>query len=135
MDRDRDTGLPLTALREIKLLSGSFLASSSTLPPSACACVRLSFAILSTVLNHHNIVKLKGIAVDTSWDEIFLVFEYIEHDLAELIDNVIRTKPFSISEVKSLLYQLLSAVGHMHNHWIIHRDIKVCPSRFSSHVP
>jgi serine/threonine protein kinase len=70
-------------------------------------------------------VKLKTIAVDTSWDEIYLVFEYIEHDLAELIDSVIRSKPFSISEIKSLLQQLLSAVAHMHNQWIIHRDIKV----------
>lgn len=32
--------------------------------------------------------------------------------------------PFSIPEVKSLLYQLVSAIAHLHSNWIIHRDLK-----------
>jgi cell division cycle 2-like len=33
-------------------------------------------------------------------------------------------KPFSTSEVKQLMIQFLSAVGHMHEKWYIHRDLK-----------
>lgn len=53
---------------------------------------------------------------------VFLVFEYCEHDISALLDHV-RT-PFSESEIKSLVYQLLSAVAYLHDHWIIHRGMK-----------
>jgi cell division cycle 2-like protein len=33
-------------------------------------------------------------------------------------------KPFSIGEVKTLMYQLLAGVNHLHDNWIIHRDLK-----------
>ena len=33
-------------------------------------------------------------------------------------------KPFTIGEVKTLMYQLLSGVNHLHDNWIIHRDLK-----------
>lgn len=56
-------------------------------------------------------------------DGVFLVFEYCEHDMAHLIDHM--GKRFTESEVKSLLLQLLKGVEHLHEHWIIHRDIKM----------
>jgi serine/threonine protein kinase len=52
-------------------------------------------------------------------DGVFLVFEYCEHDLSALLDHV--RSPFSESEVKSLVFQLMSAVAYLHDHWIIHR--------------
>ena len=55
---------------------------------------------------------------------VFLVFEYCEHDLSALLDQV--RSPFSESEVKSLVFQLLSAVAYFHEHWIIHRGMCVC---------
>jgi cell division cycle 2-like protein len=33
-------------------------------------------------------------------------------------------KPFLMSEVKCLMRQLLSGVAHLHDNWIIHRDLK-----------
>ena len=33
-------------------------------------------------------------------------------------------KPFEICEVKCLMLQLLSAVAHLHDNWILHRDLK-----------
>lgn len=56
-------------------------------------------------------------------DGVFLVFEYCEHDMAHLIDHM--GKRFTQSEVKNLLLQLLRGVEHLHEHWIIHRDIKM----------
>lgn len=49
------------------------------------------------------------------------MFEYCEHDISALLDKV-RT-PFSESEIKSLVFQLLSAVAYLHEHWIIHRGL------------
>ena len=75
-------------------------------------------------------------------DKIFIVMEYVEHDLKTLMDSM--SEPFRPGEVKTLMAQLLSAVNHLHDNWILHRDLKasnlllshkgilkVCPS--SSH--
>jgi len=32
--------------------------------------------------------------------------------------------PYYTGEVKTLLLQLLKAVAHMHDNWILHRDLK-----------
>eukprot|EP01105_Mastigella_eilhardi_P026712 TRINITY_DN7847_c0_g1_i3.p1 TRINITY_DN7847_c0_g1~~TRINITY_DN7847_c0_g1_i3.p1 ORF type:complete len:308 (+),score=81.80 TRINITY_DN7847_c0_g1_i3:140-1063(+) len=53
---------------------------------------------------------------------MFLVFEYVDHDLALLLDNM--QQPFTESEVKCLMKQLLLGVAYLHEHWVIHRDIK-----------
>jgi cell division cycle 2-like len=48
--------------------------------------------------------------------------EFVEHDLKTLLSNM-RTS-FLISEIKTLMHQLLSAVALLHSNWIIHRDLK-----------
>eukprot|EP01132_Coremiostelium_polycephalum_P009962 gene9962-12214_t len=102
MEREKD-GMPLTSLREIQLLKE---------------------------MNHPNIVSLLEVIVG-SQDSIYLVFEYLEHDLGALIDNI--NKPFKESEVKCFLLQLLKAVEYIHSHWIIHRDLK-CPVNNSGYL-
>jgi len=62
-------------------------------------------------------------AVGRKRDGVFLVFEYCEHDMANLIDKM--GKRFSESEVKGLMVQLLAGIAHLHERWIIHRDIKM----------
>ena len=72
---------------------------------------------------HINCVQLLDIVVGKNRESVFLVFEYCEHDLMTLTNNV--AKPFTETEVKTLIRQLLSAIKFLHNHWIVHRDIKV----------
>lgn len=57
--------------------------------------------------------------------EIYLVMDFIDHDLGRLLKEMRERKEvFAMTEIKSLLYQLLSSVAHMHALGIIHRDIK-----------
>jgi cell division cycle 2-like protein len=54
--------------------------------------------------------------------KVYLVMEFVEHDLKTLQEEM--EAPFSPSEVKTLLLQLGSAVEFLHDHWILHRDLK-----------
>ena len=48
--------------------------------------------------------------------------DFIEHDLKSLL--TLMPQPFLQSEIKTLMLQLLSAVAHCHDNWILHRDLK-----------
>lgn len=80
---------------------------------------------------------------------VFLCFEYCRTDLASLLDLTSRSNStaatasgqsrrqrdsvhlgtasglFTERHVKSILQQLLRAVAHVHDNWIMHRDIKM----------
>ncbi|VFQ84077.1 unnamed protein product [Cuscuta campestris] len=73
-------------------------------------------------LDHPNIIKLDGLITSRTSCSLYLVFEYMEHDLTGLasLPNV----KFSESQVKCYMKQLLSGLSYCHNHGIIHRDIK-----------
>ena len=58
----------------------------------------------------------------TSKASVFLVMDFLEHDLRTLSEAM--SEPFSPSEVKTLLLQLASAVDYLHSNWILHRDLK-----------
>ena len=75
MDRERE-GLPISGLREINLLLN---------------------------LRHRNIVYLKEVVVGKSLENVFLVMEYCEQDLASLLDNM--NAPFTESQVSERQFQ------------------------------
>ncbi|KAM0937827.1 putative protein-serine/threonine kinase CMGC-CDK-CRK7-CDK9 family [Dioscorea sansibarensis] len=73
-------------------------------------------------LDHPNIVKLEGLVTSRLSCSIYLVFEYMEHDLVGLSSSP--DIQFTESQVKCYTHQLLSGLEHCHSRGIIHRDIK-----------
>ncbi|XP_042461444.1 probable serine/threonine-protein kinase At1g54610 isoform X2 [Zingiber officinale] len=73
-------------------------------------------------LDHPNIVKLEGLVTSRMSCSLYLVFEYMEHDLAGLASSP--GLKFSEPQVKCYMQQLLHGLGHCHNREILHRDIK-----------
>ena len=77
-------------------------------------------------LNHPNIVKLYDIKADKEY--IYLVMEYCNGgSLYDLLNNYKEKygKPFSEEIVKYFMKQILLGVEYLHNHEIIHRDLKL----------
>ncbi|KAH0437576.1 hypothetical protein IEQ34_026215 [Dendrobium chrysotoxum] len=94
LDQEKN-GFPITSLREIRTLMES---------------------------KHENVVRVREIVVGETITQIFIVMDFIEHDLKTLLQ--IQKKPFLASEIKTLLFQILSATASLHKNWIIHRDLK-----------
>uniref|UniRef100_A0A8H7KC67 cyclin-dependent kinase n=1 Tax=Bionectria ochroleuca TaxID=29856 RepID=A0A8H7KC67_BIOOC len=93
------SGLPVTGLREIQILRD---------------CKHRNIVSMDEVVVGDNVSRLDN--------SIFLVLEFVEHDLKGILDDM--PEPFLSSEVKQLLLQLTSGVAYLHNHWILHRDLK-----------
>ncbi|XP_047342186.1 probable serine/threonine-protein kinase At1g54610 [Impatiens glandulifera] len=73
-------------------------------------------------LDHPNVIKLEGLVASRMSPSIYLVFEYMEHDLTGLAS--VQENNFSLSQVKCYMKQLLSGLEHCHNNGVLHRDIK-----------
>lgn len=74
-------------------------------------------------LDHPNIIKLEGVIASRLSCSIYLVFEYMEHDLSGLLSCP--DIKFSDSQIKCYMKQLLSGLEHCHSRAVMHRDIKV----------
>ncbi|KAI1340480.1 cmgc/cdk/pitslre protein kinase [Xylariaceae sp. FL0016] len=99
IDAGDRVGLPETGLREIQILKDC---------------------------SHRNVVALREVVVgdDTTSrvENIFLVLEFLEHDLKSVLEDM--PEPFLASEVKTLLRQLAAGVAYLHDEWVLHRDLK-----------
>ncbi|KAL6642375.1 hypothetical protein ACP70R_020556 [Stipagrostis hirtigluma subsp. patula] len=73
-------------------------------------------------LDHPNVTKLEGIITSRVSQSLYLVFEYMEHDLAGLVatPGLKLTEP----QIKCFVQQLLHGLDHCHKNGVLHRDIK-----------
>ncbi|KAJ2860554.1 hypothetical protein GGI22_002684 [Coemansia erecta] len=88
-------GFPITSLREIHTL---------------------------LLAKHPNIINVREIVVGRSLNSIYMVMDFMEHDLRTLMEAM--PQGFRPSEIKALMVQLLGAVAHLHANWLVHRDLK-----------
>ncbi|ESQ44570.1 hypothetical protein EUTSA_v10003166mg [Eutrema salsugineum] len=73
-------------------------------------------------LDHPNVLKLEGLITASVSSSLYLVFEYMDHDLVGLAS--IPGIKFSEPQVKCYMKQLLSGLDHCHSRGVLHRDIK-----------
>lgn len=79
---------------------------------------------LCTELGHDNVIRLVEIMLEDKC--IFMVFEFAEHDLLQVIHhhNQQPRHPISPVMVKSIMFQLLNGCQYLHTNWVLHRDLK-----------
>ncbi|CAL1384803.1 unnamed protein product [Linum trigynum] len=73
-------------------------------------------------LDHPNVMKLEGIITSRTSGSLYLVFEYMDHDLTGLLSS--SGSQFTESQIKCYMKQLLTGLAHCHSRGIMHRDIK-----------
>jgi len=97
MEKEKE-GFPITSLREINTL---------------------------LISQHVNVVTVREIVVGSNMDQIYIVMDFVEHDLKSLMETMRKkNQVFLPGEVKCLMIQLLRAIHHLHDNWILHRDLK-----------
>jgi len=97
MEREKE-GFPITSLREINTL---------------------------LISQHVNVVTVREIVVGSNMDQIYIVMDFVQHDLKSLMETMRKkNQVFLPGEVKCLMVQLLKAIAHLHDNWILHRDLK-----------
>lgn len=72
------------------------------------------------ILKNDNIVEYKG--AFKRKDNLFLVFEYVEKNLLELLQE--QPKGLNPNLIKKIIFQLCKSINYLHEQNIVHRDIK-----------
>ncbi|KAH7685127.1 [RNA-polymerase]-subunit kinase protein [Dioscorea alata] len=109
--RDLETG-KFVALKKVRFIN---------MDPESVRFMAREIHILRK-LDHPNVLKLQGIVTSRMSGSLYLVFEYMEHDLAGLAATP--GIKFSESQVKCFMKQLFSGLDHCHSQGVLHRDIK-----------
>ncbi|CAN4099968.1 unnamed protein product [Withania somnifera] len=73
-------------------------------------------------LDHPNVMKLEALITSRISGSLYLVFEYMEHDLAGLASAP--EIKLTETQIKCYMQQMLQGLEHCHSRGILHRDIK-----------
>ncbi|PIA47138.1 hypothetical protein AQUCO_01400085v1 [Aquilegia coerulea] len=109
--RDLETG-KIVALKKVRFVN---------MDPESVRFMAREIHILRK-LDHPNVIKLEGLVTSRMSSSLYLVFEYMEHDLAGLAAS--QEKRFTEPQIKCYMQQLLCGLEHCHSRGILHRDIK-----------
>ncbi|KAL3515751.1 hypothetical protein ACH5RR_022653 [Cinchona calisaya] len=109
--RDLETG-KIVALKKVRFVN---------MDPESVRFMAREILILRR-LDHPNVMKLEGLITSRVSCYLYLVFEYMEHDLTGLA-TVAKNK-FTEPQIKCYMQQLFRGLEHCHNRGVLHRDIK-----------
>lgn len=109
--RDNETG-KIVALKKVRFVN---------MDPESVRFMAREILVLRR-LDHPNVMKLEGLVTSRMSGNIYLVFEYMEHDLAGLIasPHIKFTEP----QIKCYMKQLFLGLEHCHSRGVLHRDVK-----------
>jgi cyclin-dependent kinase 8/11 len=79
---------------------------------------------LCTELSHRAMIHLVEIILESK--SIYMVFEYAEHDLLQIIHHhsLVPRTHIPTSSLRSIMYQIFSGLLYLHRNWVVHRDLK-----------
>jgi cell division cycle 2-like protein len=112
---DRETG-ERVALKQIKF---DKIHTNEGFPVTA---LRETNVLLA--LRHPNIIRVREMVIGSSLDKVYMVMDFMPHNLRDFLERFPRGTFFTQSEVKCLVKQLLTGLAFMHEKWFVHRDLK-----------
>ena len=89
-----------------------------------CHTFLLYIRISSKLYSHSQVIKLLNVLApenEESYNELYLVFEFVDTDLHKLIMS---PQYLTIRHIQVFLYQLLCGLYYVHSANVIHRDLK-----------
>ncbi|XP_076918691.1 putative serine/threonine-protein kinase At1g09600 [Bidens hawaiensis] len=75
-------------------------------------------------LDHPNCMKLQALVTSKYSGSLYLVFDYMEHDLVGLLHSHQKAQKFTLPQIKCYMQQFLRGLEHCHSRGILHRDLK-----------
>ena len=99
-------------------------------PEGGVPCNVIREISLLRELDHPNVVRLLDIIQANQPNGLYLVFEYVAHDLKTFMDQHQTSDDIServglpIPTVQSFMRQILAGVGFCHTYRVLHRDLK-----------
>ena len=79
---------------------------------------------LLRLLRHDNVIQIKTIIQPhdpNAFSEMYIVFEIMETDLAQIIRS---TQPLKDQHIQYFMHQIMLALEYLHGLCILHRDLK-----------
>ncbi|KAI7837692.1 hypothetical protein COHA_008485 [Chlorella ohadii] len=114
MDNEKE-GFPITAIREIKILSAL-----------ANAPQEINGQLLrNNVIGLREIVRSGSHKANNYKGSIYMIFDYMDHDMTGLLERTNReNRKFTAAHVKCYLRQLFSGLALLEINEVLHRDLK-----------